>query len=326
MDDRSGYRTVNKGYQFFFIQVAVATGIFTIATFSATALAEERVTLAVTHGFNEKVIDGAVLIEPETSVIDVLKSRAQVVSSFGDAFVTRISGYPAEDYRGDGYWFFYVNGLLADTAANTFTVTSGDSIWWDFHTYSESMNLAAVIGSYPEPFRSRGVKRNLPTRIFCAEELCVDASKLAESLRQKGVQDVSQYRLSTKSLVGDEALNILVGKWSDLIVHARTKDISEHALTLGLFIKLNSSGQLFGVDIAGKTLATWSNAGFIAATGTAVGGPPVWLISGNDNDWTRQAIQTLVEKPESIANKSQVAITELGMVTLPIVEVSSSTK
>ena len=66
------------------------------------AVAENRVHLTVTKNFSDKLVDGEVLIAHETTVVQVLKAKTDVETSFGDAFVNRIARFPG-DVHANGY-------------------------------------------------------------------------------------------------------------------------------------------------------------------------------------------------------------------------------
>ena len=280
------------------------------------AISDSTVQLTVTKNFNDKLIDGEVLIDNNTTVVQALKARTDVETSFGDAFVNRIAHFPS-NRDADGYWFYYVNGILADDAANSLKLRARDIVWWDFHHYSTQSNSALVIGSFPEPFRSGGPSRNLPTKLFCETELCSEVTKLASVLSDKGVRNFTQYSLSPRSNIDNSALHIAVGKWSALLSNPIIADIASHPLPLGLFVHMEGNGAITTLNRDGLKTQTWEKGGFIAATGTTMGSPIVWLISGTDREWTMKALSLVAEYPENIANRSQVILHEGGLVNTP---------
>ena len=43
----------------------------------------------------------------------------------------------------------------------------GDRVWWDHHDWETAMRVPAVVGSFPEPFRSGQDGKKLPIRLVC---------------------------------------------------------------------------------------------------------------------------------------------------------------
>ena len=70
------------------------------------------------------------------------------------------TGCRAAEAGGDPLdWFYYVNGIEASKGAAATNVHSGDHVWWDLHDWSQTDDVPAVVGSFPEPFLN-GVEAN----------------------------------------------------------------------------------------------------------------------------------------------------------------------
>ena len=55
------------------------------------------------------------------------------------------------------------------TGAAARDVHPGDHIWWDRHDWSQTDDVPAVVGSFPEPFLNGLDGKRLPVRVECAE-------------------------------------------------------------------------------------------------------------------------------------------------------------
>jgi len=117
---------------------------------------EARVT--ITRDFGRKPIkDATVAVKSGQSAMDLLKRVADVRTEYGGGFVASIEGISSESGgAGTSDWFYYVNGILAGSGAVSYAARPGDSIWWDYHSWSRDGLAAAAVGSYPMPF-TRGV-------------------------------------------------------------------------------------------------------------------------------------------------------------------------
>ena len=66
-------------------------------------------------------------------------------------------------------WFYYVNGVEASKGAASTNVHPGDHIWWDRHDWSQTDDVPAVVGSFPQPFLNGIDGKRLPVRVECAD-------------------------------------------------------------------------------------------------------------------------------------------------------------
>ena len=64
-------------------------------------------------------------------------------------------------------WFYYVNGIEAPQGGAATNVLPGDHIWWDRHDWSQTEDVPAVVGSFPEPFLNGIEGKRLPVRLEC---------------------------------------------------------------------------------------------------------------------------------------------------------------
>ena len=98
--------------------------------------------------FGEKVIEEK-NVEPGGTVIDTLEKIANVSTAYNGKFVTGINGI---HQNSTFFWFYYVNGILANVGASLYKIHPGDVIRWDFHRWNSNSIKYAEIADFPEPF------------------------------------------------------------------------------------------------------------------------------------------------------------------------------
>ena len=96
--------------------------------------------------------------------------RRRSAPRYGGGFVQSIDGLSGgQEAAGDPVdWFYYVNGVEAPKGAAATNVHPGDHIWWDLHDWSQTEDVPAVVGSFPEPFLNGIEGKRLPVRVECA--------------------------------------------------------------------------------------------------------------------------------------------------------------
>ena len=192
--------------------LAVAAAALTGCGVGAGA-APDQAQLRVSQDFGAKVL--AEPAAPEVAGSDTqmrfLQRNAQGVKTrYGGKFVQEIAGVAGGTRGGRSVdWFFYVNGILSDEGAASVEVREGDRVWWDHHDWTESSGSPAVVGSFPEPFKSGIEGKRLPTRVECqdaGDEACNTVAKaLAEAgaVVGRGTLQGSTVKETVRVLVGD---------------------------------------------------------------------------------------------------------------------------
>ena len=120
--------------------------------------------------------------------MSLLMRNATVSTRYGGGFVQSIDGSAGGRSGGQPVdWFYYVNGVEAPKGAAATNVHPGDHIWWDLHDWSQTDDVPAVVGSFPEPFLNGIDGKRLPVRVECAA-VSGDACRTVSSrLRALGV-------------------------------------------------------------------------------------------------------------------------------------------
>ena len=100
------------------------------------------------------------------------------------------------------------------------------------------MRVPAVVGAFPEPFRSGQDGKKLPIRLVCFTEgrTCDEVEK---RLSDAGVRNVARSNLESSP---GEVLRILVGKWTDVRKDIASRQLEEGPEVSGVFAKPSPAG------------------------------------------------------------------------------------
>lgn len=86
------------------------------------------------------------------TAMQALEREQKVTTRYGGRFVQSIDGVQGS-LGAQRDWFFFVNGIEADTSAAEVKLHPGDVEWWDYRSWKGgAMSVPVVVGSYPEPF------------------------------------------------------------------------------------------------------------------------------------------------------------------------------
>lgn len=249
-----------------------------------------NVSLTVTRDFGaEQVVrpSSEVVSEADT-VMRVLERGAQIQTSYGGGFVDSIEGLQAEEGASGGSvdWFFYVDGVESTVGAADYPLHGGEAIWWDYHDWSQAMRVPAVVGSWPQPFKSGYEGTDHPVSLEC-----LGGGKGCEIARER-------LRAAGVSLSEDapaEAIRILVGPWAHLRSDPAAAQIGRGPQVSGVFADPEAGNrcQLQGLDETGRSARTLgADAGLVAAT-RRYEAPPTWVITGCDQRGVQTAASLL---------------------------------
>ena len=87
------------------------------------------------------------------TAMQALERKLKVSTRYGGRFVQSIDGVSGSA-SGQRDWFFFVNGIEADTGAAEVRLRRGDAEWWDYRSWKGSgFTAPVVVGAFPEPFR-----------------------------------------------------------------------------------------------------------------------------------------------------------------------------
>jgi hypothetical protein len=239
--------------------------------------------LSVTHGFGARAVgvQGIPHVRGRESVMSLLVRNHKVKTRYGGGFVQSIDGHSGGTHSGDPIdWFYYVNGLQAAKGASATSVHPGDHVWWDLHDWSQSDDIPAVVGSFPEPFLHGISGKRLPVRVECVEVSSTPCQTVLARLRAAGAP-------AALAAIGPgnepSTLRVLVGPWPAVRGTPATQAIERGPRASGVYARFPENGQtLTLLDARGRTIRTLgAGAGLIAATRYAEEAP-IWVVTGTD--------------------------------------------
>ncbi len=245
--------------------------------------APSGVQLTVTREFGSAVLhqSSAPHVQGSETVMSLLLRNATVATRFGGGFVQSIDSRSGGQHAGQPIdWFYYVNGIQAPKGAAETVVHPGDRIWWDLHDWSQTEEVPAVVGSFPEPFLNGTGGQRLPVRVECSAVQSEPCRTVLARLRSLEVPAA----VSTV-VPGEEpdTLRVLVGSWPALARDPAALGLQRGPATSGVYARPSASGAtLTLLDAEGRATRTLSaDAGLVAATRFSQSAP-VWIISGTD--------------------------------------------
>ena len=280
--------------------------------------------LDVTSGYGqESIFSGETAFDGSTTVMDLLTKNVEVDSAYGGSFINGINGLISGYTGGKGEkkdWFFYVNGIISPVGAGDYHLSNGDRVWWDYHLWGDTSFTPAVIGSYPQPFINGFLGENPGTLILTGSGFEADGEALAQSLAALGVENITLDAYSIDKLSDNGKIVIVVAPWQELSEDEFLSGAQENRDKTGLFISL-SEDVFISLDDKGSEVESFTTgSGALFATGTGLGDTsPIWVVTGTDSDGTKNALNILLEKQESIAGKFAVIVDSSGNIhELPV--------
>ena len=299
-----------------FGKILTAFLILTILSFPTLCAAEDvegkaPATLVVTKNFSRPPLVEKRVPAEGSSCMDILRSCARVETAYGGSFIVSINGISGTSNA--GAWFYYVNGVMADVGADRHTPRAGDVIQWDFHPWRASAWIAAIVGSYPQPFLSGGC------RMFHSPRMAEPSARLAGRLRGLGVDGVVLRELDGPKPPGPGPPAIIVGSREELEKVGWVKDILDGGRRAGLFIDFGKTGMnVFNVD--GQRVKTFADAGALVAMKRGYGAPAwsLWLVTGTGDESVLGVLELLLDRPGEMEFFSGALVTEDGVKNVPL--------
>jgi hypothetical protein len=276
------------------------------------------VRLDVTRGFGADSLLSlrAPRAHGEETVMSLLLRNATVATRYGGGFVESIDGHSGGHEGGQPIdWFYYVNGVQAPKGAAETDVHPGDRVWWDLHDWSQTDEVPAVVGSFPEPFLNGVEGLRLPVRVECSSPAGTTCRTVTAHLRAAGVTSA----VAELGPAGEEpdTLRLLVGTWSQVSGDPGARKLESGVSASGVYARPSVSGRSIALlDAQGATVRTLTgSAGLIAAT-RYTEQEPEWLITGTDAAGVQLAASHLDEA--ALHDRFAVAITAAGgLLALP---------
>jgi len=280
--------------------------------------APTAVSVLVTREFGARVVRAVPRpkVSGQETVMSLLLRNFPVTTRYGGGFVESIAGLSGGHEGGHPVdWFYYVNGVQAPKGAASTDVHPGDHIWWDRHDWSETDEVPAVVGSYPEPFLNGIEGKRLPVQVACSSEAGAACREVTRRLQADGVPAAVS---ALGSGGGSEILRVLVGPWRQLSADSGAEPIQRGPRASGVYAKFSGNGSdlvLLGAD-GQQTSLKGLDAGLVAAT-RASEQAPTWVVTGTNRAGVQLAAADF--DAESLDDHFAVAVVQsaAGLVPLP---------
>ena len=279
------------------------------------------VTLTVTRDFGSTALhEGAEqqkeAVKEGDTVMRLLQRSYDVGTRYGGGFVQDIDGVSGGRERGrPADWFYYVNGIEAPVGAAERRLTGGERVWWDHHDWQAAQRVPAVVGSFPEPFRSGTDGKRFPVRLVCLGDDERSCDEVQTRLEDAGIKQLTRATLEQSG--GQEVLRVIVGRWADVRRDPVARSFERGPGTSGIFAKPSSSGDAIELlDGEGESVRTLrEGAGLVAATSVEAQAP-TWIVSGTDEVGLAAAAAALTE--ERLEQHFALAVDDGQDVPLPV--------
>jgi hypothetical protein len=253
--------------------------------------APSAVQLTVTRDFGARPLHTwrAPHVRGKETVMSLLMRNAKVATRYGGGFVQSIDGLAGGSEGGEPVdWFYYVNGVEAHEGAAERNVRAGDRIWWDRHDWSQTDDVPAVVGSFPEPFLNGLEGKRLPVRVDCVNVGSTACTTVTARLRAAGVPAAIA---GIGAGGGPQTLRVLVGPAAPLLAgEASARVLAGGPSASGVYARLAANGAALELlDPDGRGVRTLrAGSGLIAATRTEQAAPE-WVVTGTDKAGVERA-------------------------------------
>jgi hypothetical protein len=248
------------------------------------------VQLLITRDFGTRVVlsPRAPSVHGAETAMSLLMRNAKVQTRYAGGFVQSIDGLAGGHERSAPVdWFYYVNGIEAPSGAAATKLHGGDRIWWDRHNWSQTDNIPAVVGSFPEPFLHGIDGKRLPVRVQCSALTGVACRAVLSQLRAARVPAAAA---ALDGANGPHTLAVLVAPWRLISRYGLVRSIAQGPAASGVYATFSDDGATLAVlDQDGRRVRTLqAGAGLIAATRQGED-PPTWVVTGTDEVGTARA-------------------------------------
>jgi hypothetical protein len=252
----------------------------------------------------------------DQTVMRLLRSKFEVDTRFGGRFVQAIDGVAGEGASGRRDWFFFVNGLEADVGAAEYELSPGDRVQWDLRHWETAMRVPAIVGAFPEPFRSGTEGERRPVRVECEEAQTEPCREAKEALQRTGVP-VSGSSLGAPGT--ETVTRLVVARWPEARIVRGAPTLEEGPEASGVFARLDRQGRsLELLDADGevaRTVRPGDGTALLAAL-RPLDDELVWLVTALDDKGLAAGVAALRE--DLLRDAFAVAVTGRTVEKLPL--------
>jgi hypothetical protein len=276
---------------------------------AGSAPAETRLTVTQDFGSRAQRDLEAPKVSGSETVMRLLQRNAKVTTRFGGGFVQSIDGVGGGRREGRPLdWFFYVNGIEASEGAGAMRLHPGDRIWWDRHDWGAAMRVPAVVGSFPEPFVHGVGGRRLPVRVECVDPEAPACDTVFKTL---GALGVPAAKGGLRTAQTEQTLRVVVGPWRAARDELALRQIESGPARSGVYARPSADGRrIVTLDPRGRPSRTLTAGGGLVAAVRRGDEPPVWAVTGTDDDGVEVAANAFTER--ALARRFAVAIAPNG--------------
>ena len=244
------------------------------------------VTLTVTRDFGSAALHEGIDQEKASegdTVMRLLQRKYDVQTRFGGGFVQEIDGVAGgRDSGRRADWFYYVNGIEAPVGAAERRVSAGERVWWDHHAWDAAQRVPAVVGSFPEPFKTGLEGKRFPVKLVCAGDEERSCDEVQSRLEDAGVKSLS--RATLEQSAGEEVLRVVVGRWVDVRRDPVARRLERGPQTSGVFARTTPTGDsIVLLDEDGQLVRTLRAGGGLVAATSVQAQAPTWVVTGTDD-------------------------------------------
>jgi hypothetical protein len=300
--------------------IAAAGALGAAAALSACGLGAGHtpgaVQLSVTSDFGARAVPrtGSLKVSGQETVMSLLMRNYSVGTRYGGRFVQSIDGLAGDDTGAHPVdWFYYVNGVQAPKGAAATDVHRGDHVWWDRHDWSQTDDVPAVVGSYPQPFLDGFAGKRYPLRIECAR---VSGAACATVRARLGALGVPVASAGIAGPGAPQTLRVLVGTWPALAGSLGALGLQRGPRASGVYARFSADGRTLtplDQDGAGQP-ALGAGSGLIAATREGEDAP-IWMVTGTDEAGVELAARSFDRA--GLAGRFAVAFAPGRAISLP---------
>ena len=281
---------------------------------------KERMTVRVigTKNFGGQVIfDQEVEVRVGATAGEALEKAVEI--DLAGSYVETIAGIKGDQTQ---YWFYYLNGVMANVFAHSYRLFPGDIQHWDFHDWTTYvMGPSAMTGYFPEPCLHGYGGKVAPTTIVYADGFQDYAQKLKEKLTVLGVREVVIKEASSLTAEEKERNNLFIlapvgsSLLSELNKHYQAREIiyfgEEKIIVRDHKGKhLQTYGPGFGVLQVIQN--PWNPKGSLACEGV------VWAVTGFDETGVKRAANVLIGQAERLKNTFAAVVGENQLIKVPV--------
>jgi Domain of unknown function (DUF4430) len=199
-------------------------------------------TLRVTRDFGHEPLGEvrAERVREDQTVMRLLRSGFDISTRFGGRFVQSIEGIEGGGPGGQEDWFYWVNGIDADRGAGEWELAPGDRIQWDYRDWRAAMRVPAIVGAYPEPFRSGLEGKRRPVRVECEDAESAPCEEARDRLQRAGIPTSGS---SLGAPGTEEVTRLVVAGWPAARAVRGASELEDGPEASGVFARFSAGGE-----------------------------------------------------------------------------------